>query len=81
MDEQVTIGELYRRAHVQEQLEPCPDAEIVLARETVEGHAVDILHDQIGTAVAGRAALVEAGDRRVLEATSASAVASPWTPR
>ena len=68
MHDEMLVGELHGLAQRLEQPEPRVDVELAALAVGVERLAVDVLHHQEGEAGLGRAAVVEAGDVRVLEA-------------
>ena len=67
VDHQVLMGVLHRGADLAEEVDPGVESQAVLGRSTVEGHALDVLHDQVGPAVVGGAAVEEARDAGVVE--------------
>ena len=75
MDHQVAMSEGDRVAGDQQQAEAILDRERALLREEVDGHAVDPLHHQVGTAVGQRSAVDHASDGRVLEPRENAALA------
>ena len=57
----------HRVADLQHQLEPLADRMCVFVAVPVDSHALDVLHHQVRTIPVGRAAVVEAGDIRMIE--------------
>ncbi len=67
MDHQVAVGVGHRLAHRHEQLEPLLQACLVGAAPLGDGAALHQLHHHVGAAVAGHAAVEQAGDAGMLQ--------------
>lgn len=57
VNDEVLVGELYRIAHLPEQLQPLTRASVVRAAPDVDGHAGDELHDQVRRSVGSHTAI------------------------
>ena len=68
MDDQVLVGEMDRGADPPEELEAAAERQAPFLAVAVDGHPLDVLHDEEGQRVVGGAAVEDAGDRGMLEA-------------
>ncbi len=68
MDDQIAVRVGHRAAHDLEHAQPIGERQLVPVAVAVDGLALDELHHDVGGAVAGRAAVQEPGDVRMLEA-------------
>ncbi len=67
MDDKIAMGVLDRCTDGHEEPQPRMDRQSSIVAVVVQGLALDVLHDQIGQAVLGRAAVEQPGDVRVLQ--------------
>ncbi len=67
MHDEILVGIMNRRANRLKQLQPRIDIEPVRIAKDIDGHAVDIFHDDIGAAVGQGAAVQEMRNIRMIE--------------
>ena len=67
VDDEAAVRVLHRRAHPLEQPEPLGDGELALVAVAIDGHALHVLHDEVGQPLLGGAAVQEPGDVGVLQ--------------
>ena len=67
MDDQVLVGEVDGRADLPEELEPLVGRQLPLVAILVDRLPLDILHDEVGTAILGGAAVEQLGDVRMVQ--------------
>ncbi len=67
VDHEVLVGVLHRGADLPEEDEPVPDRELVAAAEVEQRDALDVLHDEVGLAFLGGAAVEQPRDPGVVE--------------
>ena len=66
MHDQVPVGEADRLADLAEELQPLADRQPLLVAIARDGHAIDVLHDEVRQPVVGDTAVQQRGDVRVL---------------
>ena len=67
MDDEVLVGKLDGLANPHEQREPLGHGKTLLFTEAMDGNSIHILHHQIEIAVAGNAAIQQAGNEGMLQ--------------
>src|SRR5580704_16122954 len=62
------MRKLHRFAHTQKQRDPLWKGQMVLVAEAMDGHAIHILHHQVGVAIRSNAAIKKTGYEGMVEA-------------
>jgi hypothetical protein len=67
MDHEILVRVVDRGADGPEQREPLVERRPALVPESIERHALDVVHDEVRQPLVGRAPIEDPGDVRVIE--------------
>ncbi|MEM7351389.1 MAG: hypothetical protein AAF657_11320, partial [Acidobacteriota bacterium] len=81
MDDEILVCVLHRGADLAEELDALANAQALAITVLVDASALDALHDEVGSAVFGRAAVEQLGDVGMVELGEDLALATEAAPK